>query len=220
MRADGYGERAEAALHGAVAHERVLQRVEPAVALEPAQRDDRAPAHAGRQHETARGRTPVEQDRAHAAHALVAPLLDVEDPERVAQHLEQGLARAHPDLARPAVEDPPPGHRASAPSDWIARATARASARRPSTTASRRRYGPDANASDGGSRRSRAISAAPASTAAVGSWPRSASSAAAARPGRSATPPSARRASATRPPPATRTGATHDTRPKAPAPRP
>src|SRR5216110_92536 len=56
-RGQQHARRAEAALHGAVAHERVLQRVEPAVALEPAQRDDRAPAHAGRQHETDRKST-------------------------------------------------------------------------------------------------------------------------------------------------------------------
>src|SRR5438067_4522632 len=88
---------AEAALHGAVTHEGLLQRVQAAVALDPAQRRHCASAQGRRQHEAARRRPAVEQHRADAAHALVAALLDVEDAERVAQHLEQRLVGAHLD---------------------------------------------------------------------------------------------------------------------------
>src|SRR2546428_11089399 len=83
---------AEPALDGAVRDERLLERMEPAFALEAADGADRSPAHRGRQHEAARHRPAVEQHRARAADAFAAALLDVEDPERVAQHLEQRLA--------------------------------------------------------------------------------------------------------------------------------
>src|SRR6266704_2977918 len=115
--------RAEAALHGAVAHERLLQRVQATVALQPAQRDDGAASQPGGQNEARGHRPPVEQHRADAAHALVAALLDVEDAQRVAQQLEQRLVRAHLDLSRAPVEDEARDH--VRPS---ARATARASA--------------------------------------------------------------------------------------------
>src|SRR5437867_10396924 len=202
--------RAEAALHGAVAHERVLQRVQAAVALEAPQRHHRAAAQAGGQHQARRHRPAVEQHRADAAHALVAAFLDVEDAERLAQQLEQRLVGAHVDLARPAVEDEPRDHRR-------ARSTARPSARRPSTPATWRRYAPDTNASEGGASASRATWAARASASAVGSRPRSASSAARACTGRSATPPKARRASSTRPRRSRLTSATTATIAKSPA---
>src|SRR6266566_873667 len=136
--------RAEAALHGAVAHERLLQRVQATVALQPAQRDDGAASQPGGQNEARGHRPPVEQHRADAAHTLVAALLDVEDAERVAQQLEERLVGAHLDLARAAIEDEPRDHRR-------ARSTARVSARRHSTPATWRRYAPDTKASEGGS---------------------------------------------------------------------
>src|SRR5438445_548812 len=185
---------AEAALHGAVTHEGLLQRVQAAVALDPAQRRHGPSAQGRRQHEAARRRPAVEQHRADAAHALVTALLDVEDAERVAQHLEQRLVGAHLDLARPSVE-----HQARDHARPSARATARARARRQSTPATRRRYAPDTNASDGGSSASRAAWAARAIDSVVGSRPRRASSAARAWKGRSATPPKATRASSTPP---------------------
>src|SRR2546428_2796378 len=95
---------AEPALDGAVPDERLLERVEPAFALEAADGADRSPAHRGRQHEAARHRPAVEQHRARAADALAAALLDVEDPERVTQHLEQRLAGPHIHLARSPVD--------------------------------------------------------------------------------------------------------------------
>src|SRR2546428_517832 len=129
--------RAEAALHGAVAHERLLQRVQATVALQPAQRDDGAASQPGGQNEARGHRPPVEQHRADAAHALVAALLDVEDAQRVAQQLEQRLVRAHLDLSRAPVEDEARDH--VCPS---ARAPARASARPPTTPATWRRDAP------------------------------------------------------------------------------
>src|SRR5262245_15656622 len=119
---------AEAALHRAVADERLLQRMQAAIALEPAQRQHGAATQAGGEHEAGRGRATVEQHRAHAAHALVAAFLDVEDAERVTQQLEQCLVGTHIDLARPAVENQTRDH-------CRARSTARVSARRHSTPA-------------------------------------------------------------------------------------
>src|SRR2546425_10452053 len=204
--------RAEAALHGAVPHERLLQRVEAAVTLESTQRGDSAPTNRGRQHQAARGRTAVEQHRADPAYPLVAAFLDVEDAERVAQHLEQRLVGAHLDLARSAVEHEPRDH-----ARVSARPTARVSARRQSTPATRRRYAPDTNASDGGSRASRAACAACPRRSVVGSWPRRTSSAARACTGRSATPPRATRVSSTWPRRSTLTSATTTTTAKSPA---
>src|SRR3989454_7243916 len=83
---------AEPARDRAVPDERLLERMEPAVALEAADGADRSPAHRGRKHEAARHRPAVEQHRARATDAFAAALLDVEDPERIAQHLEQRLA--------------------------------------------------------------------------------------------------------------------------------
>src|SRR5947208_3520892 len=213
QRGQEHARRAKAALHGAVAHERILERMQATVALEPAQRHDGAAAQPGRQHQTARHRASVEQHRADAAHTLVAALLDVEDAERVAQQLEERLVGAHLDLARAAIEDEPRDHRR-------ARSTARVSARRHSTPATWRRYAPDTKASEGGSSASRAICAARASASGDGSRPRSASSAARACTGRSATPPKARRASSTRPRPSRLTSATTATMAKSPARRP
>src|SRR5437667_2130517 len=85
QRGQQHPRRAEAALHRAVAHERVLQRVEPPVALEPAYGDDRSATHARGEQETARHRAAVEQHGARPADAFAAAFLDVEDPERVAQ---------------------------------------------------------------------------------------------------------------------------------------
>src|SRR2546428_5615864 len=150
QRRQQHARRAEAALHGAVAHERLLQRMQATVALQPAQRDDGAASQPRGQDEARGHRPPVEQHRADAAHALVAALLDVEDAQRVAQQLEQRLVRAHLDLSRAPVEDEARDH--VRPS---ARATARASARRHSTPATWRRYAPETKASDGGARASR-----------------------------------------------------------------
>src|SRR2546428_150404 len=138
----------------AVSHERLLQRVQAAVTLEPAQRDDGASPQRRGEHEAGRNRASVEQHRADAAHSLVAALLDVEDAQRVAQHLEQRLVRPHLDLSRAPVEDEARDH--VRPS---ARATARASARRHSTPATWRRYAPETKASDGAAPASRASSA-------------------------------------------------------------
>src|SRR5260370_9775628 len=209
-RGQEHARRAKAALHGAVAHERVLERMQASVALESAQGRAGAAAQPGRQHQAARRRAPVEQHGADAAHALVAALLDVEDAERVAQQLEERLVGAPLDLARAAVEDEPRDHRR-------ARSTARVSARRRSTPATWRRYAPDTKASEGGSSASRATCAARASAWLDGSRPRSASAAARACTGRSATPPNTRRASSTCPRPSRLTSATTATMAKSPA---
>src|SRR5207247_2363416 len=50
---------------------------------------------------------PVEQHCARAADALSAALLDVEDAERVAQHLEQRLARPDVHIPRSPVDHQP-----------------------------------------------------------------------------------------------------------------
>src|SRR5215470_10622365 len=122
-RREQHTRRAEAALHGTVADERLLQRMQAAVALQPAQREHGAAAQPRGQHEAGGHGTAVEEHGADAAHAFVAAFLDVEDAERVPQQLEQGLVRAHVDLAPPPVEDQTRDHRR-------ARSTARTSARR------------------------------------------------------------------------------------------
>ena len=121
--------RAEATLHRAVPDERLLQRMEPALGLEPAHGDERPAAHGAREDEAARHRPAVEQHRAGAAHALAAAFLRVEDAERVAQHGEQRLLGARLHLAGPSVDEEL-HHDA-----LTARAAARTSARRASTPA-------------------------------------------------------------------------------------
>src|SRR5690349_2662836 len=209
-RREQHARRTEAALHRAVLDEGFLEWMEPAVALEAAQRRDGATPEARGEHEAGGHRPSVEQDRAHATHALVAAFLDVEHAERVAQQLEQRLLGAHVDLARATVQHEPRHHRR-------ARSTARVSARRHSTPARCRRYAADTNASDGGSSASRATWAARASVSGVGSRPRSASSVPRACTGRSATPPNAMRASSIRPARSSRTSATAATMAKSPA---
>src|SRR2546426_813582 len=117
QRSEQHPRGAEPTLDGAVPDERLLERMERPVALEPADGADRPPAHRGRQHEAARHRPAVEQHRARAADALAAALLDVEDPERIAQHLEQRLAGPNVHLPRAPVDHhrrgaPPPPPRA------------------------------------------------------------------------------------------------------------
>src|SRR6185369_832764 len=140
-----------------VAQERVLERMELAlVPREAAHRGDGAPAHGGGEDETARRGPAVEEHRARPAHALVAALLDVEDPQRVAQHLEQGEVRRRVDLARAAVDG-------EVHATAMAAATARVRARRVSTPTRSARYAAETNASEPGSMADRASSAARAS---------------------------------------------------------
>src|SRR2546425_1125768 len=110
--------RAEPALHGAVPHERLLERMEPALALEPADGEDRAPSRGGREHEAARHRPAVEEHGARAADALAAAFLDVEDPERVAQDLEQRLAGPDVEVSLTPVDHETPTRARSRRFEW------------------------------------------------------------------------------------------------------
>src|SRR5262249_47770712 len=184
--------RAKPALYGAVPEERLLQRVQPAVVLQSTYGGDRAMCGGRRPHETARHGPAVEQDGAGAAHALATAVLDVEDPQRVTEHVEQRLARLDVEGTRATIDVQADAHDQRTSS---ARAAARVSARRASTPTSRRRYSADTNASDSGATVARAASAARAIRSEVGSLPTRSSSAAATRTGVGPTPPKASRAS-------------------------
>src|SRR5581483_6084134 len=89
--------RAEAALDGARLDERLLHRVELAVAREPLDRHDVVPVGLRREHEARADEPAVEEHRAGAALALLAGVLRAGEAEVLAQREEQALAL--PDVA-------------------------------------------------------------------------------------------------------------------------
>ena len=102
--------RAVAALERVFVDERLLQRMKPAVALEPLDGGDlRAVVH-HRERQARDDALSVHQDRACAAGALVAALLGAGQARPFPQHVQQRRAVVHRDLAGFAV-DAYPHHR-------------------------------------------------------------------------------------------------------------
>ena len=91
--------RAEAALDGAGLDERLLHRVQAAVAGEALDRDDLVTVGLGGEDEARAHELAVEHDRARAALALLAGVLRAGQLERVAQERQQALAAADVGLA-------------------------------------------------------------------------------------------------------------------------
>ena len=116
-RGDDEARRAEAALHRARVGERLLHRVQGAIAAEALDRDDVVPVGLRGEDEARAHELAVEEDGARAALALLARVLRAGELEPVAERREEALAGPDVGLAPLAVDrelDPHARHLSSA----------------------------------------------------------------------------------------------------------
>ena len=131
---------AEAALDGAVVHERLLYVGQLTVGAETLHGDDLPPHRGGRQHQAGAHRRSVGEHRARSAFALVTGVLGARQAEALPQHVEQALAQpgvGH--LAVGAVDVQRVVQRGLPGPGSLAHESARASARRAITPTAWRR---------------------------------------------------------------------------------
>ena len=96
--------RAVAALRRAELGERLLERMEAAVARHPLDRGDLAPGELRGQGQAREHGLAVHEDRAGPALAELAPVLGAGEPEVLTEDLEQGLVDGDEDLVGLAVD--------------------------------------------------------------------------------------------------------------------
>src|SRR5262249_34539697 len=124
---------AKAALQAVMVDERLLQRVQLVAVCQAFDGADLAAFRLHGTHEARATRFAVEQNRARAAHAMLAADMGSGLPAIVADRIDQRAAWIHPDRMAASVD----GERNLA---LLAHATARSSARRVTVRARSRRY--------------------------------------------------------------------------------
>ena len=96
--------RADPALQGGIFKETLLQGMQPGVDCDSLNRGDLCPFGFDGQNQTAIDRQTVQEHGTCSAVAVVAAFLGTGEPERVAQHIKQALARLAKELSRFAVD--------------------------------------------------------------------------------------------------------------------
>ena len=89
LRGEHHPGRAEAALRGVVVRERLLDRRQVVGVAEPFDRRDLGAVHGGERQEAGAAGLAVDEHGARAAAALLAAVLRAQDPELLAEHVQQ-----------------------------------------------------------------------------------------------------------------------------------